>query len=378
MSIASMKKTTLLILALLLQLCVTLAFGAVVSYGNTHDKAPSGLMIWGQDISGFRRDQVSALIRKKLPDTVMYEDQAYQLRWDRTFNEIEHWLDKVYLVPTGSWAADIFKNLARPLIVSSSDSILLDKAEIIEQLQAFSRVINQPAEAAEIEFVDGKFKKTEGQAGKELDIEATWLKISQEGEPVVEAIVNVIPATPSTADINKIRDNLGDYTTYFNPLDQQRTNNVRLAAMALNNRLIPPGEVFSFNDVVGERTAATGYSPAIVFVNQSRVIDIGGGICQDSSTLYQAVLQANLSIEERHTHSLPVSYVMRGQDSTVAYGMLDFRFRNDTQGYILISARTGANWLRIRLFGLADKQHPELMNPQGYPRGPESWDKDPK
>lgn len=148
--------------------------------------------------------------------------------------------------------------------------------------------------------------------------------------------------------------------------------------MAINNILIPPGEIFSFNGVVGERKDFAGYLPAIVYINQSMVNDNGGGICQNSSTLYQAVRQASLLIEEKHTHSMPVSYVLKGQDATVYYGQLDFRFRNDTQGYLLISARTGENWLRIQLFGLADDQHPALSNPEGYPRSPLDWHKDPK
>ena len=374
-----MKKTRLLIIALLLQVCITLGFGTAVSYGNTHDRAPSGLMVWGLDLSGLSRAQVSALLKDKLPNAVTYKDQVYPLKWDRTYAELELWLDQVYPVTTGSWLADALQNLARESTVASLDSIKLDRDEIIAQLKALSIDINQPPLLATISFVDGLLKKTDGLSGEELDIEATWQKISQQhNQKDVEAIVNVIPAKPSTADISKINDVLGDYTTYFNPQDGQRTNNVRLAAMALNNRLIPPGEVFSFNDVVGERTATTGYSPAIVFVNQSMIKDIGGGICQDSSTLYQAVNQANLALVEKHTHSLPVSYVGRGQDATVSYGILDFRFRNDTQGYILISARTGANWLRIRLFGLADEKHPKLQNPQGYPRAPVSWENDPK
>lgn len=374
-----MKKTRVLIIALFLQLCFTLGFGTVVSYGSTRDRAPSGLVVWGQDISGLSRAQVSARIRAKLPVAVTYEKQVYPLKWDRTYAEIELWLDQVYPVSTGSWIADAFRNLARPLFDSSSDSLSIDRDEIVSQLEEFSKVINQTARSAKIEYVDGQLRKTDGLLGEELDIEATRLKISQEHQQEnVEAIVNVVLAKPSTVDLLKIKDNLGDYTTYFNPQDLQRTTNVRLAAMALNNRLIPPGEIFSFNDVVGERTETAGYLPAIVFVDKLSIRDIGGGICQDSSTLYQAVLQANLTIEEKHTHSLPVSYVFRGQDATVSYGSLDFRFLNDTQGYILISARTGPNWLRIRLFGLADDKHPELQNPQGYPRGPESWDKDPK
>ncbi len=374
-----MKKTRLLIMVLLLQLFVTLGSGTVVSYANTRDRAPSGLMVWGKDFSGLSRAQVSAHLRDKLPDTVTYKKQVFPLKWDNTYVKIEQWLDQVYPVSTGSWFADAFQSLARPSTVISFESIGVDRAEIITQLHALSMVINEPARKATIVFEEGQLKKTDGRSGIEFDIEATWLKISQEHEQQqVEAVITIVPAKPSTADISNIGDNLGDYTTYFNSQDVQRTNNVRLAALALNNHLIPPGEVFSFNDVVGERTEETGYLPSTVFVNQSKINDIGGGICQDSSTLYQAVLQANLVIEEKHTHSLPVSYVLRGQDATVSYGILDFRFRNNTQGYLLISARTGANWLRIRLFGLADDEHPELSNPEGYPIGPESWDKDPK
>ncbi|MBC2727638.1 VanW family protein [Desulfosporosinus sp.] len=374
-----MKRSRLFIIALLLQLCVTLGFGTIVSFANTHDRAPEGLSVRGKDFSGLTRIQVSKLIRDTLPHAVIYEEQVYPLKWEGTYAEIERWLDLVFPVTKGSWFADVLQNFSRPSGVASADIIQLDRSEIIEQLQGFSKEINRPALSATIEFVDGQLKRSEGLSGLELDIEATWLKVAQEHEgKQVEAVVKDVPAKPSTSDIAKVGDNLGDYTTYFNPLDVQRTNNVRLAAIALNNQLIPPGEVFSFNDVVGERTADSGYSPAIVFVNQSRIQEIGGGICQDSSTLYQAVLQANLAIEEKHNHSLPVSYVLRGQDATVSYGILDFRFRNDTKGYLLISARTGANWLRIRLFGLADDKHPELQNPEGYPIGPESWDKDPK
>ncbi|SDG87819.1 VanW family protein [Desulfosporosinus hippei] len=374
-----MKKAWLLILVLLLQLCVTLGFGAVVSYGKTRDQAPAGLFIWGHDISHLSREQVSAQIREKIPDAITYEEEVYPLKWERTNAAIEQWLDLVYPPATGSLISDVLQNLTRPLNVLRMGDLSLNKEEGISQLQEFSQRINQPARIATIEFVDGQLKRTNSLTGIEVNVEATWLKLSQEHEQErVEAVVNIVQPQPSTYDIAKIGDVLGDYSTFFNPHEEQRTNNVRLAAMALNNRLIPPGGVFSFNEVVGERTAASGYSPAIVFVDRSMIRDIGGGICQDSSTLYQAVRQANLAIVERHTHSLPVSYVIRGQDATVSYGILDFRFQNDTQGYLLISAQTGTNWLRVRLFGLADNTHPKLQKPQGYPRGLESWEMDPK
>lgn len=374
-----MKKPRLLLIILFLQLCVTLVSGVVVSYGYTHDQAPSGLTVWGVDLSGLSRAQISAQLKAKIPNSITYKEQVFPLKTDRSYEGIDQWLDQVFPLTTGSKVSDVLSSITRSSNVVSSDSFGIDREEIIVQLENISRIINQPMIKATIAYKDGRLVKTEGKPGLEMDIEATWMKISHEHEhKQVEAVIREVSAQPSTADLTKIKDILADYTTYFNALDVPRTKNVRMAAIAINDHLIPPGEVFSFNDVVGERTEAAGYLPAIVFVDKSMSKENGGGICQDSSTLYQAVSQAHLSIVERHTHSLPVFYVLKGQDATVSYGQLDFRFRNDTQGYLLLSARTGENWLRIRLFGLADDQHPVLLKPEGYPTSPVDWHKDPK
>lgn len=374
-----MQKTRLLMTVLLLQLCVTLGLGSVVAYGNTYDRAPSGLIVWGQDFSGLSRIQVSSQLKDRIPNVVSFKEQDYPLKLECSYAEIETWLDQVFQITTGFWFSDLIHSLTRPFIVISPNTLELNRAEIIAQLQSLSRIINQPMRSATIAYTDGRLEKTDGEAGQELDIEGTWLKIAREHEQKkVSLVVNNVPAQLNAVDISKIRNIIGDYTTYFNSQDAPRTNNLRLAAMALNNRLIPPDQVFSFNDVVGERTEGAGYLPAFIFVDNAVIKGDGGGICQDSSTLFQAVLQAHLSIVEKHTHSLPVSYVLKGQDATVSFGILDFRFRNDTQGYLLISARTGSNWLRIQLFGLADDQHPVLLKPEGYPSHPEEWNIDPK
>ena len=373
-----MKKTGLLLIVLLLQLCITLVLGTVVSYGNTHDQAPAGLIVWGQDLSGLSRTQISSLLKEKIPNSVTYKDQVFPLKTDRTYEGIEQWLDLVFPITTGSKVVDVLSSLARSPNGIAKDGIRIDRNEIIAQLEGISKIISQPMHKATIVYKDGRLEKTEGQSGQEVDIEATWLKITQEHVNKVEVVTKEISVQPSIADLAKTKDILGDYTTYFNAQDVSRTQNVRIAAMAIDNHLIAPGEVFSFNGVVGERTQAAGYQPAIIFVDKSMTKDNGGGICQDSSTLYQAVRQARLSVEEKHTHSLPVSYVLKGQDATVSYGQLDFRFRNDTNGYILISSRTGYSWVRIRLFGLADEQHPVLPTPGGYPTSPVDWYLDPK
>src|SRR5690606_4254857 len=123
---------------------------------------------------------------------------------------------------------------------------------------------------------------------------------------------------------------LGRYTTSFNPGLRGRTTNVRLASEAINGKVLMPGERFSFNSITGERTIKKGYRIAHIFVRkpgqtESEIVDgVGGGICQVSSTLYNAVRKTNnktdskLAIIERNNHSLPVNYVPSGLDATVA------------------------------------------------------------
>ncbi|MDP4125340.1 MAG: VanW family protein [Bacillota bacterium] len=369
-----MKKTWFLIMVLLVQLIVTLGLGTAVTYANVHDRAPSGLDVWGQDFSGLSKSEVSNHLKGMIPNTVSYKGRVYPLSTDRSNTEIDTWVNQVFPVSSGSWFLDTIHILGRRDDAISLSNLGLNKEEIIPQLEELSRHIDQPTRLSTIAYSEGRLVRTLGQSGEKLDIESTWLKLSLEHRSrQVEAVVAEVPSEPSNSDIMKIQSILGDYTTYFNAQDLPRTKNVRLAALALNNRLIPPGQVFSFNDVVGERTEAAGYLPAYVFVDRAVVKGDGGGICQDSSTLYQVVRQANLPIEEKHTHSLPVSYVLKGEDATVSYGILDFRFRNDTQGYLLMSASTGSNWLRIRLLGVADDKHPVLKSPDGYPTHPMNW-----
>lgn len=368
-----MQRRLVFAMALLLQLIVSLGLGALITYGYTHDRAPSGVIAWGRDFSGLSRIQLSSQLKNEIPYAVTYKEHVYPLKRDGSDAEIEAWLDQVFPVKT---VTDALNNLARPSVFISPNNIGLNKEEIILQLQSLSKIINKPMRPARIVYLDSGLEKTDGQAGQELDIEETWLKIVRSyGQKQVEVVVKDLPVLPKAEDITKIQSVLGDYTTYFDSQDVARTKNVRLAAMALNNYLIPPGQEFSFNDVVGERTEAAGYMEASIFAGQSVIKGNGGGVCQDSSTLYQAVRQSRLTIVEKNSHSLPVVYASKGQDATVSYGILDFRFRNDTKGYLLISAKTGEGCLRIRLFGLADDKHPALLNPKGYPTLRE-WDND--
>ncbi|MBP2077966.1 VanW family protein [Oceanobacillus polygoni] len=131
---------------------------------------------------------------------------------------------------------------------------------------------------------------------------------------------------------------LGGYTTYYNPRNSERSDNIALAAEAVNNTVIFPGDTFSFNQVVGERTVGRGYKKAPVIVKGELAEDIGGGICQVSSTLFNAVDLKGIQIMERYAHSRRVPYVPPGRDATVSWWGPDFVFKNLYNEPILIRA----------------------------------------
>jgi vancomycin resistance protein YoaR len=165
-----------------------------------------------------------------------------------------------------------------------------------------------------------------------------------------------MPAEITEADVQSWRINglLSSYSTKFNASNINRTYNVKVAAEALNHQRIKPGEIFSFNQVVGPRSEEAGYKEALIIVKNEFVPGLGGGVCQVSSTLYNAVLLADLPVVERSNHSLPVDYVPPGRDATVTYGGKNLRFSNPTEGDLLLQTKVQGNTLTIQIFG--DKQ----------------------
>jgi vancomycin resistance protein YoaR len=154
-----------------------------------------------------------------------------------------------------------------------------------------------------------------------------------------------IPLTVTKADIDGdtlrkllFRDTLASCSTKLSN-NSKRTTNVRLASEAINGLVLNPGDEFSYNDVVGKRTAQRGYQIATAYSSGEVVESLGGGICQVSSTLYMAVLRADLEVTNRVNHGLTVSYTPLGEDATVSWGGPEFKFKNDTDYPVKILTR---------------------------------------
>jgi vancomycin resistance protein YoaR len=163
-------------------------------------------------------------------------------------------------------------------------------------------------------------------------------------------ILTIYPKVDSELldDIRSMR--IGSYVTSFNSQNKKRSNNIQLATLAINNHVVFPGETFSFNKVVGKRTVAKGYLRAPVIVRGEYAEDIGGGICQVSSTLFNAVEHAGLKIVQRFSHSRKVPYIPPGRDATVSWYGPDFEFKNMHSQPVLIKARTLGNLLIIKIY----------------------------
>ncbi|WP_080848467.1 VanW family protein [Cytobacillus gottheilii] len=142
---------------------------------------------------------------------------------------------------------------------------------------------------------------------------------------------------------------IGQYVTYFNSRNNSRTNNITLAAKEIDNTVVFPGELFSFNQSVGMRTKSRGFQRAPVIVRGELSEDIGGGICQVSSTLFNAVDQAGLSIVERYSHSKRVHYVPPGRDATVSWYGPDFVFQNLYTHPILLRAKVYGGQMVVKV-----------------------------
>lgn len=147
-------------------------------------------------------------------------------------------------------------------------------------------------------------------------------------------------------------DLLSNFSTYYSASNVNRTTNLRLAANKINGTVLMPGETFSYNKVVGARTIAAGYKEAPIYVSGEVVDGLGGGICQITSTLYNAVVLANLDIVERTNHQFVPSYVKASRDATVVYGALDFKFKNNRNYPIKINCSVSGGVASFQIFGL--------------------------
>lgn len=154
---------------------------------------------------------------------------------------------------------------------------------------------------------------------------------------------------------------LGTFSTTYNTSNQNRVTNLELASEKIDGTIILPGETFSYNKIVGERTIAKGYKEAAVYSGGKVIDGIGGGICQLSSTLYNAVIYANLEVTSRSNHRFLTSYVTAGRDATVSWGTIDFCFKNTRQYPIKVVSSVKNGVVTTEIHGMKEEKEYEVL-----------------
>ncbi|MDR3586666.1 MAG: VanW family protein [Desulfosporosinus sp.] len=233
----------------------------------------------------------------------------------------------------------------------------VDLSKVSQVLQEKLGKFNRPAKDASYKIDNDMVVIDPAESGQAVDIGRMISDLQKVSLNKVPTRINIpvveVPASVNTEEVKKLAFDaiIGEYSTKFAVEDKNRSENLTTAAKVLDRKVIRPGETFSFNDTVGPREPGTGYKDAYVIVDGEYVQGTGGGVCQVSSTLYNAVLLSNLGVVERIPHAIAVSYVPAGQDATVNYPNIDFKFKNDTASLVYLRTEVKAGVLTFRIWG---------------------------
>ena len=192
--------------------------------------------------------------------------------------------------------------------------------------------------------------------GVDFDLETARELLKEDKEEYeIELTITVPEITTNKIGTEAFPDLLSSFSTRYDASNYPRTTNLKLAMGKLNGVVVTPGETFSYNKTLGKRTAEAGYREAGGYAGEGVVQTLAGGICQISSTLYDAVVYANLDIVERHNHMFLAGYVGAGKDATVVYGSFDFKFKNTRNYPIMIKTSIGNGVAKVEIYGIKEE-----------------------
>lgn len=310
-------------------------------------------------------------------------------RWEVVPQMIDFSLDKNTTInealtrgrTTRGWTnfLEIYQLIISPLSVRPTFNFNQDKLETIAS--EIAGEIDRPSQDALFEFKEGKVinfqVSKEGQGVDQTELRSLILLVLTGGpfqNPLIALDLPVKKLIPKIATVQTnrlgIRELLGEGESFFKDSIPSRVHNIILASSYLHGIVIPPGEIFSFAEKIGDISAETGYQQAYVIRERKTVLEDGGGVCQVSTTLFRGALNAGLPIVERQPHYYRVGFYEQGGyppglDATVYPPSPDFKFKNDTSAYVLIQTRIDKERKRLafELYGTSDGRRVEVGKP---------------
>ncbi len=373
-----MKRMKLRFPAILLLIVITvvvIVLGAGYVFAGTNRIIP-GVKVRDLELQGLNHEECANVLeqlqKKMLATSIVLNCKEQQLvipLRDLDFSiDIQPTADDAFSVGR---TGPIFSRLKQRLIVKQHGyelplRLIVNKNKFEQKVKILNSNIGSPAKDAAfrvrkddcIEIIPGS-----NGLGVSSDIAYRQLVdylVKNKGRPELDLnLVTIKPErTTEMIEAMGLKGLLAYHTTSFDQGNVERAYNIRVAANALDGLLAPPGQEVSFNRVVGPRSTEAGYKNAKVIINNEFVDGVGGGVCQVSTTLYNAIILSNLEILERTNHSLPITYVPIGRDATVAYGLSDLRFRNNTESFIYIRSFVSGGYLTFKVYGNTDYKLP--------------------
>lgn len=240
----------------------------------------------------------------------------------------------------------------------------LDENAVKAVLEEQCTEYNIPAKNATMTRVDGSFQIEEGQAGEAVNVEESLLEISDYftqntwdyQDAAIDLVVDVTEPRGSAEELSRLTDVLGTFTTSYSTSSAARCKNVENGCRLINSTILYPGDEFSTYEAIKPFTEANGYFPAGSYLNGKVVESLGGGICQVSTTLYNAVLLSELEVTERNNHSMIVAYVEPSMDAAIAESSgKDFKFVNNLNNPVYIEGHTEGKQITFTIYGVEER-----------------------
>lgn len=360
---AFMKGRQLLIIGLLL-----LAFALMIHILTilNQETIYPGVFVDGLDVGGLSREEALVLLRENeknilLRDGILLKTPLQQYRLPLKDIQYKAEYGKALDV---AWAKGREGNFLRRLKeiwilrrqgLQITADMCYDKEKTVKILESIRQDTDQKPVNATIAVKSGRITVTPHKMGYMMDLE---LSLRQVEETLLErtlldvelCVVELTPDIPMQM-LDQITTRLAGFETTFNTANEGRAHNIKTACNKIDQKVLLPGEVFSMDKTLGDRTEKNGYRLAKVIVNNELVDGLGGGICQVTSTVYNAVLLSGLQVVERKNHTLPLSYIGVGRDATISQGYIDFKFKNNNGYAIVIEARVIGNQVNVTIWG---------------------------
>ncbi|MCL1951046.1 MAG: VanW family protein [Turicibacter sp.] len=339
--------------------------GAVVLAGETEAPLKATITLGGKDITNANREEIKAAVTKALKTqrgrlvkiccgTRVFETSRYELGlelaedMDAIIDGVEMFRASILLLEKSTGEVPAIYEC--PLPLKYRDGVV-DK-----WIREIKQKMDDPMAENSIALKDGQFVEQPGHPGKEISREYIKKQLRKTildhgtGPIAIEVQQKEVFPRRDLESLKSINSRIAGFSSYYPLYQAGRTQNVRIAAKRIDKTILMPGDEFSYAEQVSPVNVASGYQYATIFMNGQPVSGIGGGICQVSSTIYNAQLKAGIKATKRMNHSLIVDYVPRGQDATMAEGFIDYRFVNTLDYPIYIHASTNGGTLLIEFW----------------------------